>query len=60
MHGQRTMPVLIAALVAVVGTAVIVVNDFGWDRQSRANAGLATDAAVSKAGAIETPTVVTF
>jgi hypothetical protein len=60
MYTQRTMPMLIAALVAVVGTTVILVNNFSGDQQSRANARVVTDAAVSKAGAIETPTVTTY
>jgi|HubBroStandDraft_2_1064218.scaffolds.fasta_scaffold701057_3 hypothetical protein len=60
MYAQRTMPMLIAALVAVVGTTVILVGNFSSDQQSHASARQATDAAVSKAGAIETPTVTTY
>ena len=48
---------LVAALVAVVGTAVILFNDFspGQDPQGLANARMVTVAAVSRAGAVETP-----
>jgi hypothetical protein len=48
---------LVAALVAVVGTAVILFNDFSPDNdpQGRANARIITGAAVSRAGAIEIP-----
>ncbi len=48
---------LIAALVAVVGTAVILFNDFSPDDNPRnlANARIITAAAVFRAGAIETP-----
>jgi hypothetical protein len=57
MHGERKLPVLITAFVAVVGTAVIVFNDFSPDndRQDRAYAKMITAAAVSRAGAIEIP-----
>ena len=48
---------LIAALVAVAGTAVIVFNDYSPDQdpQGLANARMVTAAAVSRAGAIEIP-----
>jgi hypothetical protein len=48
---------LVAALVAVVGTAVILFNDFSPDQdsQGRANARIITAAAVSKVGAIQLP-----
>jgi hypothetical protein len=48
---------LVAALVAVVGTAVILFNDFNPDNdpQGRANARIITAAAVSRAGAVEIP-----
>ncbi len=51
------MPVLIAAIVAVVGQTVILFNDFGADNhwQDRDNARMSTAAVVSKAGAIEIP-----
>jgi hypothetical protein len=57
MHGQRKLPVLITILVAVVGTAVIVFNDFRPDNdpQDSTNARMITAAAVSRAGAIEIP-----
>jgi hypothetical protein len=47
----------VAALVAVVGTAVILFNDFSQDRdpQGLANARIITAAAVSRAGAVEIP-----
>jgi hypothetical protein len=48
---------LVAALVAVLGTAVILFSDFSPDQdpQGGANARIITAAAVSKAGAIEIP-----
>jgi hypothetical protein len=51
------IPVLVAVIVAVVGQAVLLFNDFGAsnDSQSRGNATMITAAAVSKAGAIEIP-----
>jgi hypothetical protein len=51
------MPVLIAAIVAVVGQTVILFNDFdaGNHSQDRDNARMSTAAVVSKAGAIEIP-----
>jgi hypothetical protein len=57
MHTQRRVPILVAALVALVGTAVILFNNFSPDNdpQGRANARTVTAAAVSRAGAIETP-----
>jgi hypothetical protein len=57
MHTPRRVPVLIAAFVAVVGTAVILFNDFGPDNdpQDQANARMITAAAVSRAGAIQIP-----
>jgi hypothetical protein len=57
MHIQRRVPPLVAALVALVGTAVILFNDFSPDNdpQGRANARIITAAAVSRAGAIEIP-----
>jgi hypothetical protein len=59
MHTQRRVPVLIAAFVAVVGSAVVFSNNFNphTDAQERANAAMITAAAVSRAGAIEIPTV---
>jgi hypothetical protein len=53
MQAQRNVPMLIAAIVAVVGTAVILFNDFGHN--SRGSSYMITAAAVSKAGAIEIP-----
>ena len=50
------IPVIVAAFVAVVGTAGIVLS-FGLGKNSQqGNATLITAAAVSRAGAIETPT----
>jgi hypothetical protein len=50
-------PVIVTAIVAVVGTAVILFNDFGPgnDSQGSGNARMITAAAVSRAGAIEIP-----
>jgi hypothetical protein len=57
MHPQRKVPVLVTAFVAVVGTAVILFNDFGPgnDSQDGGNARMVTAAAVSRAGAIQIP-----
>ncbi len=51
------IPVLVAAIVAVVGQTGILFNDFGSgnDWQGRGNASTITGAVVSKAGAIEIP-----
>ena len=48
---------MIAAVVAVVGQAVILFNDFGAgiNSQSSRSAGMITATAVTKAGAIEIP-----
>ena len=57
MYAQRKIPVLVAAIVAVMGQAVILLNDFGPgnDSQGSGNARMITAAVVSRAGAIETP-----
>jgi hypothetical protein len=63
MHTQRKdrsgdlLPVIVAVIVAVVGQAVILFNDFGPGNNSQAsgNAGMATAAVVYRAGAIEIP-----
>jgi hypothetical protein len=57
MPPQRKVPVLVTAFVAVVGTAVILFNDFGPgnDSQGSGNARMITAAAVSRAGAIQIP-----
>jgi hypothetical protein len=57
MYAQRKLPLLVAAFVAVVGTAVILFNDFGPDTASQGsgNARMITAAAVSRAGATEVP-----
>jgi hypothetical protein len=62
MHAQRkdrrgdSIPVIVAAFVAVVGTAVILFNDVGpGDSQGSGSARMITAAAVSRAGAIEFP-----
>ncbi len=47
------MPV--AAFVAVVGTAIMLFNDFGADAASQGSGSARTIAAVSRAGAIEVP-----
>jgi hypothetical protein len=48
---------VVAAIVAVVGQTVILLNDFGPgnDSQGSGNARMITAAAVSRAGAIEIP-----
>jgi hypothetical protein len=62
MHAQRkvrrgdsSIPVIVAAIVAVVGTAVILFNDFGPGNDSQGTGKMITAAAVSRAGAIEIP-----
>jgi hypothetical protein len=57
MHAPRNVPMAVAAIVAVVGQTVILLNDFGPgnDLQGSGNARMITAAAVSKAGAIEIP-----
>jgi hypothetical protein len=63
MHAQRkdrrgdATPVIAAVIVAVVGTAGILFNDFGPGNgsQGSGNARMITAAAVSRAGAIEIP-----
>ena len=57
MHDQRKVPMLVAAIVAVVGQTVILFNDIGpgTDSQGSGNARMITAAAVSRAGAIEIP-----
>ena len=63
MHAQRSdkrgdaTPAIIAIVVAVLGTAGILFEDFGPGNGSRGsgNARMTTAAAVSRAGAIEIP-----
>jgi hypothetical protein len=57
MDAQRKVPMLVAAIIAVVGQTVILFNDFGPgnDSQGRGNARMITATAVSRAGAIEIP-----
>ena len=57
MHLQRNVPMLVAAFVAVVGTAVILFDDFRPDiaSQGSGSARMNTAAAVSRVGAIEVP-----
>jgi hypothetical protein len=62
MHAQRNdrrgdlIPVIVAAIVAVVGTAAILFNDFGPSNDSQGGGnGMVTAAAVSRAGAIVIP-----
>jgi hypothetical protein len=59
MHAQRKVPVLIAAIVAVVGQTVILFNDFGPGNNSKGsgNTKMVTALAVSRAGAVEIPSV---
>jgi hypothetical protein len=59
MYAQRKVPVLVTAWVALAGTAGILFNDFGSDTSSQysGNARMITDAAVSRTGAIEVPSV---
>ena len=58
-NGRRGdwIPVILAAIVAVVGQTVILFNDFGAgnDSQGRGNARMITAAVMSGAGAIEIP-----
>ena len=51
------IPVILAAIVAVVGQTVILFNDFGAgnDSHGHGNARMITAAVVSRAGAIEIP-----
>jgi hypothetical protein len=50
------IPVVVTLIVAVVGTAGILFNDFGTGNRSQgSNASMITAAAVAKAGAIQTP-----
>jgi hypothetical protein len=53
----RSIPVMIAILVAVVGQAAILLNDFGPGNGSRraGDASMISAAAVSRAGATEIP-----
>ena len=57
MHAQRKIPILVAAVVAVVGQTVVLFNDFGLSNNSQdsGNARMITAAAVSRAGATEIP-----
>jgi hypothetical protein len=63
MHAQRKdrrgdlIPVIAAAIVAVVGQTAILFNDLGAGNNSQdsGNARMITAAVVSKAGAIEIP-----
>jgi hypothetical protein len=57
MYAQRKIPVLVAAIVAVIGQTVILLNDLGPgnDSQASGSATMITAAAVSRAGATEIP-----
>jgi hypothetical protein len=63
IHAQRKdprsdlIPVIVTVIVAVVGTAGILLNNFGLgnDSQGSGDARMITAAAVSRAGAIEIP-----
>jgi hypothetical protein len=54
---RRLIPVILAAIVAVVAQTVILFNDIGAgnDLQGRGNAKMIAAAVVSRAGAIEIP-----
>jgi hypothetical protein len=59
-EGHSWMPALICAIVAVVGSAALVLMDFGPSNGSQVHGGgMITAAAVSRAGAIEVPTAPT-
>jgi hypothetical protein len=60
MHTQRKIPILVAAVVAVVGQTAVLLNDFGPGNNSQdgGNARMITAAAVSKAGATEIPSAL--
>ncbi len=50
------IPVIVAAIVAVVGTGAILFNDFGpYNNSLGSGNGMITAAAVSRAGAIVIP-----
>jgi hypothetical protein len=56
---RRMTPVMIAVLVAIAGQAAILLNDFGAGNGSSGDgkASVITAAAVSRAGAIQLPSV---
>jgi hypothetical protein len=60
MHAQRKIPILVAAIVAVVGQTAVLLNDFGPGNNSQGggNASMITAAAVSRAGATEIPSAL--
>ena len=68
MQAQQTdshrpsMPVMIAVVVAIVGQAAILFNDFGASNGSRrgGNPSMISAAAVSRAGATEIPSAPPF
>jgi hypothetical protein len=49
------IPVMVAAIVAIVCTAGILFDDFGPSNDSQGSGSARTAAAVSRAGAIEIP-----
>jgi hypothetical protein len=49
------IPVVATALVAVISTAAILFGDFGPTNDSQASGNMITAAAVSRAGAVLTP-----
>jgi hypothetical protein len=56
MHQRiRLSPVVISIIVAVVGQAAILLNDFGPGKAAGSGGGMVTAAAVSRAGAIAIP-----
>jgi hypothetical protein len=60
MHAQRKIPILVAAVVAVVGQTAVLLNDFGPGNNSQGggNASMITASAVSRAGATEIPSAL--
>jgi hypothetical protein len=56
MHQRiKISPLVIAIIIAVVGQAVILLNDFGPGKGSGSGNGMITAAAVSRTGAIDIP-----
>jgi hypothetical protein len=57
MRSQAKVPILIAAMIAVVGQTIVLFSDFGPGNnlQHGGNARMITAAAVSRAGAIQIP-----
>ena len=49
------IPVMVAVILAIVGTAGILFNDYGPSNDSQGSGSARTAAAVSRVGAIEIP-----